>query len=170
MSNVEITPELLRAVVAASEEGNWLSEGPHDALRFWANELERQQDDEKRIDELAVTFWDAVLDATEYGISWPNLHEDARKCYRAGIRAVLAKLDQGREDTLNREIKRLNDEPRKWYDLRDVPEDVETVTSNTGTRIGRTVCLPQGWSWRGLNMTGVSTWWKWDAPFTEVRD
>ncbi|MCD2099604.1 hypothetical protein QNA24_30005 [Rhodococcus qingshengii] len=162
MSNVEITPELLRAVEIAAANDPSVTADVVDGIAQWKVRLERKR---SLIDELAQIIGSNI--AMEFrSVPWPELTEGDRLDLRSAACAVLAKLDEERADKGGNVSKPL----RQWNDLRDVPEDVETVISNSGTRIGRTVCLPQGWSWTGLNMTGVSTWWKWDAPFTEVRD
>lgn len=63
--------------------------------------------------------------------------------------------------------------PRTWYELCDVPEDVQLVTDNTGSRYRRFKPGPRGWE---VHASG--TMWSRDmdddlaewAPFTEVID
>jgi len=47
------------------------------------------------VDELAQVFHDAELEAAHYGAEpWDAVSESEREAYRAGIRAVLAKLEE----------------------------------------------------------------------------
>ncbi|WP_072814309.1 hypothetical protein [Rhodococcus zopfii] len=92
MSTPEITPELIRAV-ADWLDGRWTTVNA-ESLRVIADglqqKLEREQADEKRIDELARTYCDAAHELAYYS----DLHPEDQKMVRAGIRAVLAKLDE----------------------------------------------------------------------------
>lgn len=95
VSGIEVTPEILRAVRHAALFDARLSDEICDELEEWAERLEREQADEKRIDELAQEFLRAEKEIAIYGlVDWGNQSENQRDAYRAGIRAVLAKLDE----------------------------------------------------------------------------
>jgi len=109
MSDIEITPDLLRAVA------DWYVERKnHRAfadivteLREDANLMEARAAEEKRIDELAQAFIDGRHAYSAIWASWDSLEESDRDAHRAGIRAVLAKLDEKKADV---EVK-----PVGWY-------------------------------------------------------
>ncbi|OLL21230.1 MULTISPECIES: hypothetical protein [unclassified Rhodococcus (in: high G+C Gram-positive bacteria)] len=95
MTNTDITPELLRAIA------EWTDNRPtigsitiSRILRKEADSLEREQADEKRIDELAGIFWGASVKGPGFEPAWESVAEDAKPYYHAGIRAVLAHLEQ----------------------------------------------------------------------------
>ncbi|KHJ74666.1 hypothetical protein [Rhodococcus sp. Chr-9] len=95
VSGIEVTPEILRAVASWLPCESTADEDAVDALRRHARHLEREQSDEKRIDELAQMFLRAEKEIAIYGlVDWANQSENQRDAYRAGIRAVLAKLDE----------------------------------------------------------------------------
>ncbi|WP_418346123.1 hypothetical protein [Rhodococcus pyridinivorans] len=97
-TKVEITPEILRDVADEARRTAHLgAHGTINALLKWADWLERQQTDEKRIDELAEIHWTAVDEAGIGGMEWGDLTPLQRAAERAGIRAVLAKLDEERD-------------------------------------------------------------------------
>lgn len=93
-AEVEITPEILRAVAGWLPCESTADEDAVDALRRHARHLERQRADEQRIDELAEIHWTAVDEAGIGGMEWGDLTPLQRAAERAGIRAVLAKLDE----------------------------------------------------------------------------
>ncbi len=153
MTNTEITPELLRRVVNHPD-------APAEALiplAQWADRVERGQAAEKRIDELARIFWDASVKDSGFEPAWESVAADAKPYYRAGIRAVLANLEQEgktpKYDQGGIEIKPF----RQWSDLRHIPEDVDLVEDFRGQRWQRP---PGGWG-----SCPVSTQ---IAPLTEV--
>lgn len=87
-----ITPERLRA--AAKHMADMGYEHAALSLKEAAEEIEREQADEKRLDELAQTYFRvAHPDAAE----WANQPDGITNAFRAGIRAVLAKLDEERD-------------------------------------------------------------------------
>lgn len=152
MSNTEITPELLRSVAT------WLRDNAVGALpgkplaaEFLdgaADDMEREQADEKRIDELAGVFWDASVKGSGFEPAWDSVAEDAKPYYRAGVRAVLAHLEDEREheelitDPLEaadyqERVLGIPARPRTWNDLRDVPDDVVHVKDVEGNCIVR---------------------------------
>ncbi len=98
MTNTEITPELLRSVAT------WLRDNAVGALpgkplaaEFLdgaADDLEREQGDEKRIDELAQVYAEGRHRAQPQFAPWCVLAEGQRDDIRIGIRAVLAHLKQ----------------------------------------------------------------------------
>ncbi|WP_432679364.1 hypothetical protein ACRAJ3_11490 [Rhodococcus pyridinivorans] len=94
VSGIEVTPDVLRAVRHAALFDARLSDEICDELEEWAERLEREQSDEQRIDELAEIHWTAVDEAGIGGMQWGDLTPLQRAAERAGIRAVLAKLDE----------------------------------------------------------------------------
>jgi hypothetical protein len=89
--SVEITPELVDAVADW-----WEARGAHagvQRLRTEASHLRREQADEKRIDELAQIYADAFGPECDVA-TWDHAADFLKNAYRAGIRAVLAKLDE----------------------------------------------------------------------------
>lgn len=92
MTNTDITPEVLRDV-ADWIDGTGHGLGPGAALRDEADRIDREQADEKRIDELARIFWDASVKGSGFEPAWESVAADAKPYYRAGVRAVLAHLD-----------------------------------------------------------------------------
>jgi len=141
MTDIDITPEILRAA-ADWIDGCGHGLGPGHALREEAGRLERGQADEKRIDKLAEVFWAARV-----------TKRHVKDADRAGIRAVLAKLDEekAREDAVLDAMPRrispaaltcylLNPDrdkvwglgSRTWQRQEDIPADVERVLDLTG--------------------------------------
>ncbi|AOD23824.1 hypothetical protein IM25_21420 [Rhodococcus sp. p52] len=94
-TKVEITPEILRDVADEARRTAHLgAHGTINALLKWADWLEREQADEQRIDELVHAFeWGAAewWRANGRPDFTPQPLPDS---VRAGIRAVLAKLDE----------------------------------------------------------------------------
>lgn len=91
VSGIEVTPEILRAVASWLPCESTADEDAVDALRRHARHLERQRADEQRIDELAQVFLEAAhANASE----WKKQPQSIQDKHRAGIRAVLAKLDE----------------------------------------------------------------------------
>ncbi len=94
MSDIKITPELLRAV------GDWVrSRTAKETFAYldlmaYADKLERAQAEEKRIDELAEVFANALHEHDNQWSPWRPAAEKWREELRAGVRAVLARLDQ----------------------------------------------------------------------------
>jgi len=107
MSNVEITPDILRAVADEAGRLGVLDMAERGVLHAWARDLEREQAEEKRIDELAEAFTDGLRTVDTTFHLCRHLNERNQDAYRAGIRAVLAKLDEKKADV---EVK-----PVGWY-------------------------------------------------------
>lgn len=166
MSNVEITPELLRAVEIAAANDPSVTADVVDGIAQWKVRLERKR---SLIDELAQIIGSNI--AMEFrSVPWPELTEGDRLDLRSAACAVLAKLDEEREDALNKAIRRLNDEPRQWDSLWDVPADVNEVCDREGDRAHRDATAKNGWRWRVGDNEEVSAWGSTRyAPFTEVR-
>lgn len=94
MSDIEITPEVLRAVAAWTEQQPSIgSMTIPDTLFAEADRIERKQADEKRIDELAEVFANALHEHDHQWSPWRPATDKWREELRAGIRAVLAKLE-----------------------------------------------------------------------------
>ncbi|MBD8056897.1 hypothetical protein ICV35_24940 [Rhodococcus ruber] len=119
-----ITGDVLRAVA------DWYDRQPGtDVLVSRLRDDATKADvDEKRVEELSRVYsnawqawygetsvWDAIQDAS------------GAKAIRAGIRAVLAALD----DHVDVEV--VDDEPRQWDRIKDVPDDV-VVSDKEGDR------------------------------------
>lgn len=154
----EITPELLRAV------GSWLVQQPGSTdmalveITEQADRLEQERAGEKRVDELAQILIDSRKEVLPWYSCWGELNEENREGFRAGIRAVLAHLEDertprfimnatndhisaviedgepfvhGRDFTVG-ERRGAGDEPRQWRDLRDVPVAVTQVRDKDG--------------------------------------
>lgn len=178
MTNTEITPELLRSVAT------WLRDNAVGALpgkpmaaEFLdgaADDLEREQADEKRIDELGRIYSDAWQAHFGEPPIWDTIDDTRGKAaVFAGIRAVLDKLridsytatcdgkcgdDSPHNAHLTPEGRRhFLAEPRTWSDLRNVPGDVKAVEDRDGNRWYR----PPGGYGACLPFTHA-------APFTEV--
>jgi len=94
MSDIDITPEEYRTavkVIKAHRQCDW---GPV-FFEDKAETIEREQAAKKRVDELAQVFCRAEEEAANYGVGmWDSQSGIAREGYRAGIRAVLAKLEE----------------------------------------------------------------------------
>lgn len=98
MTDTDITPELVDAVADW-----WESRGAHagvQRLRTEARHLAREQADEKRVDDLARVSYAAESDAARGHVkgqqvaSWDEASDLQKDVTRAGIRAVLAKLNE----------------------------------------------------------------------------
>ncbi len=129
-----ITPDAIRAVA------DWylnrkLSSAVASNLHTHADRLERELVDEKRIDELAKLFYSAEIhtmcDKLD-DVSYPEYEareEVYREGTRAGIRAVLAHLEQEHnpndvdEDTARKSY--------QWDTLADVPDRITEVYRRT---------------------------------------
>lgn len=106
MTTPEITPT--EALAALDAILNIPTVGPdgtiealgqvRDAVETWA----REQAEEKRIDELAQLFHRHRNKAHGWTPNWSEVDPTTRGSYRAGIRAVLAKLDEEREPKYNK--------------------------------------------------------------------
>lgn len=146
-----------------------------------ADRIEREQSDEKRIDTLARVFLRAEDEVAEYGLTpWFEQHENQRSAYRAGIRAVLARLDQdetladGIIEGFARQDDGYSDQPfgkdghfrRQWGDLRLIPDDVTEVVASNKHRATRNPEATYGWQWKHsgspLATTGAL------APYIEI--
>ncbi|AUM18259.1 MULTISPECIES: hypothetical protein [Rhodococcus] len=165
-------------------------------LRLVADLKEREQADEKRIDEYAQISFNAehayvmAEQPSTNLIDWDGSSEFQRNVTRAGIRALLTHLEQERKPDVGpnycsrgacatpdghegtcAEASGFVPEPRKWYELHDVPEDVQKVTDNVGSMYRRFKPGPRGWE-----VHADGTMWSRDmdddleewAPFTEV--
>ena len=99
MTTPEITPELLREI-SVWLRGSFVGPEPGKALEAVADRLEREQVDEKRIDEYAQISFNAehayvmAEQPSTNLIDWDGSSEFQRNVTRAGIRAVLAHLEQ----------------------------------------------------------------------------
>ncbi|WKK11936.1 hypothetical protein QYN14_25660 [Rhodococcus ruber] len=177
MTTTEITPEVLRDV-ADWIDGTGHGLGPGAALRDEADRIERDQADEKRIDELVRVLHVAQMQAIKRRETSPA---------RAGIRAVLAHLEQERAAAADQnkaagtiysgpismspdDERTIPDgapymhgrdyvvgerwpasEPRTWNDLRDVPDDVNRVRRTTDDAVAvRDPWL--SWLWEGSSV------------------
>lgn len=148
-TKVEITPEILRDVADEARRTAHLgAHGTINALLKWADWLERQKADEKRIDELAQVFLKAAhANASE----WEKQPQSIQDKHRAGIRAVLAAYDPEERATAPRPYNEGGPavQPlRQWGDLRDVPDDVLAVFTPHG-KARRDGSAPSGWRWDG---------------------
>ncbi|QOV97179.1 hypothetical protein [Rhodococcus pyridinivorans] len=172
-SDIEVTPELLRAVRWAALHDARLSDDICDELEEWAARIERKQSDEKRIDELARISYAAESEAARGHVkgqqvaSWDEASDLQKDVTRAGIRAVLAKLDEEREQPFDKgghTVQPL----RQWEDLRDVPDDVLAVCATEGVA-HRDSTAHNGWRW--INSTPVSEYSLTAfAPYTEIPE
>lgn len=91
MSDIEITPAVLRAVAGLFDLEDSKPEFVSTALREKAVLLERKQADEKRVHELARVFFRAARPTAN---PWDSQPEGLIRPYLNGTRALLAKLDE----------------------------------------------------------------------------
>ncbi|MEE2058946.1 hypothetical protein [Rhodococcus artemisiae] len=63
-----------------------------------ADRIEREQADEKRIDDYAEEAYRAAGVFLKSGTNWARADDRAKDCYRAVVRAVLAKRDEDRAE------------------------------------------------------------------------
>lgn len=129
--------------------------------------IERQRAESARIDQLAKVFHDASTGRTEPGRStWDLLTPLSRDQVRAGIRAVLSRLEEDRsadaasESCTKPETPQVTlhaREPRTWNNLHYVPADVVHVTDVDGHILVRPA---RGWCAYISNPDS--------APWTEV--
>ncbi|WP_145961931.1 MULTISPECIES: hypothetical protein [Rhodococcus] len=192
MTTSDITPELLRTV------GSWLVQQPGSTdmalveIAEQADRLDSERAAEKRIAELSPIYWDAYRTACSreeghYPPEWDKVDPWQRATVRAGIRAVLAHLEQKRETDgyctchpdergrtadcgmlAHRKAALLYANtaaavhPRTWNNLRDVPGDVKVVRDPKGIEWHRTP--------GGDRALDASTWTpgRESSPFTEV--
>ena len=89
MSDIEITPEVLRAVAQYMDE-RWYHSSA-ESLRTEMNILKRDEAHEKRIDELEMAFRTAAVSAC--ASDWVRI-DGPNEPVRRGVRAVLAKLEE----------------------------------------------------------------------------
>lgn len=194
MTNTDITPELLRAIA------EWTDNRPtigsitvSRILRKEADSLEREQADEKRIDELAEVFHEGRRTEVAGVIGWEGLTDRSRDVYRAGIRAVLSHLEQERSERYadakamlahrnrsargasesctkpeNQQVTPRAREPRMWGDLCEVPPGVHTVVDKDGDRYLRDPRAENGWTVE-RSCAPIDEYMSFEhAPFTEV--
>ncbi len=128
MNHNDITPEECRIAARLLRREDFRIEcGGHEAEAQWferkAEQIEREQDEKRRFTEAFHIFDQA---RREYwtqptpGDRPAYIPAAEEESYRAGVRAVLAQLEQ------------LKTEPRTWKDLRDVPADVSAVVDCDG--------------------------------------
>lgn len=154
------------------------------SLREAADELKREQDAkqaaEKRIDEYAKEAYRAAGVFLKSGTNWSRADDRAKDCYRAVVRAVLARLDQdetladGTIEGFTRQDDGYSDQPfgkdghfrRQWGDLRLIPDDVTEVVASNKHRATRNPEATYGWQWKHsgspLATTGAL------APYIEI--
>lgn len=138
MSDPQITPELLRAIAdEAKRIDKYIDMGAVLGLHRWAANLEREQSDEKRVATLGNVYWAAQRKAQNLPHDYDKLPGSLLAAHRAGIRAVLAKLDEEREDAAPSELRPPFGDPvpRTWDTLKDVPGDVRIVCHTVGRYI-----------------------------------
>ena len=160
MSDIDITPEIIRAVRDQLFEP---LDHVHAVLTTAAADLEREQADENRIDELARIFYEAEIEC--FGASDYPEYSDRRPEYqegtRAGVRAVLDKLRidsytspcDGKCGDISPHNGHLTPEgrrhflaePRTWAQIEDVPGDVGVVMNAYRDRIRRDPETAYGW-------------------------
>ena len=160
MTDIEVTPDVIRAVA------DWLDGRMvpinAGALRDIADKIDRQQADERRIDELAAAFFRAAYPSAD---PWRDQGDIITDQYHAGIRAVLAKLDEEREQRFDKGGPIVHP-LRQWEDLRDVPNDVQAVFTFEG-EAHRDESAHNGWRW--INRESVSVYGLTaHAPYTEI--
>jgi hypothetical protein len=178
VTDTQITPELVDAVADW-----WESRGAHagvQRLRTEASHLRREQAEEKRIDEYARTLVAAMRHRDSNLTSWDQCDNDEKEDWRAGIRAVLAKLDEEQEAEARAAF---GDEQcttvkfdkgghtvtpvRQWLTLTEVPDHVQTVTDKNRARAHRDKSALHGWRWD--DGSPISQWGsRAFAPYTEV--
>lgn len=167
MNHNDITPEECRIAARLLRRDDFQADcGGYSAEAAWferkAEQIEREQDEKRRFAEAFHVFDQA---RREYwtqptpGDRPAYIPAAEEESYRAGVRALLAQLEQQKT------------EPRTWNDLRDVPDDVQKVNDITGSMYRRFKPGPRGWEvhasgtmWsRGMD-DDLSEY----APFTEA--
>jgi len=136
-------------------------------LRAEADRIEREHTERAAfIDELAKVYADGMqyFAIEDDWLGWEDLSEINREAIRAGIRAVLARLDELDGD--GNDTKTL----RQWKDLRDVPDDVREVIGCETTRFQRDSSSPSGWIWPGDKSPVGPFHMSACAPYVEVID
>lgn len=91
MSDIEITPESLRAIAATLEENDFF--GAAGFLRNESIRIGREWDTKKRIEKLSQLFIAAGCEEVPGFLGWDELSEKQRRSVRAGVRAVLEELE-----------------------------------------------------------------------------
>ncbi|WP_418344956.1 hypothetical protein [Rhodococcus pyridinivorans] len=119
------------------------------------DELGDEQADDERVDRYAQLFLDG---AAEW---WREEQSDftpapMTPAVKSGIRAVLAEVDQERPIV-----------PRQWYDLRDLPADVDRVADRDGQVYTRDPETNLGWRIDGSAMMFTRTLNEF-GPYTEI--
>lgn len=197
MTDIEITPEILRANASFLEENR--SHGGAALLRMEAARIEREQADDKRIDELAQIHC-TMRNGGDIS-PWPIMSGAAKERERASIRAVLAKLEQDEAaearaafgDEQCTMIRFDENEPGRetvyttgsgygdpgadpanewdrgpWQNLRHVPAGVHTVYDRDGDEYTRDAESPSGWRING-NPYSTNNMFTAFSPFTLTR-
>lgn len=163
MSNPDIPVEVRLAAMRANADLLDEHHNHHGAhlLRAEVAQIER----DAFVDELAKAYRDTLCERNPAWPGWDRLIESARDEIRAGIRAVLAKLEETRDtdDTHDAEASK----PRVWETLYSVPTDVRAVRDRNGYLIAR-----KGTEWWALSGELASLFqgegWRSRGPFKEA--
>lgn len=170
MSNPDIPVEVRLAAMRANADLLDEHHNHHGAhlLRAEAAQIER----DAFVDELARLFYATETRAVANlidGIDYPQYDEREeayREGTRAGIRAVLAKLEETRDtDAEADQIETENKPLRQWEDLNDAPNDVFAVRDRNGIELVRTYSLDGGHRWKSRDGRPHHI----HSPFTEIR-
>lgn len=163
MTDIQITPESLRAHALLLEEKDFF--GAAGLFLSEADRIEREQAEEKRIDECVAAYVKALADFSGLKVS------PVTPALRAGILAVLAKLDEEKADP---DAGGPNDHSTfarpplyagPWASLLEVPADVHAVYDRVGDRYVR-INGAEGWGWgNGLPLAHPSVECDIHGPF-----
>ena len=134
MSNIEVTSGVLRAVADWYEQHRGKGfETIITELREDATLLDEKTAEDEKVERLARLFYATETRAVANlidGIDYPQYDEREeayREGTRAGIRAVLARLDELNED----ENPAPASWPRSWINLSEIPDNVQRVVRTT---------------------------------------
>jgi hypothetical protein len=159
-ASLVVTPQLLRDVADwIRRRNNGRDTDTSRGLRGWAYDLEFEQADDERVEELAQILWRKIGPGEVDG--WEIAHPTLREMYRRGVRSVLGYL----------ELEQHPPQPRQWNDLRFVPGEVERVRSTDVD--GRDHVFVRGrarhgWLWHDTGAPVSTMFMHSYAPYTEI--
>lgn len=182
VNGIVVTPELLRFIVKDAPVSDEVRQG----VLAWAHDLEVQAAVDGKIDEYAQIVHRAVYGAANGNIpNWIQSNRFTKDAYRAGVRALLAKLDEekageipdeytepsnlGFDPAFGDPVPYVNSKPRQWSSLQDVSADVAHVRDADGHGYVRDSSASSGWRWEKGGKALLLACYLGDyAPFTEV--